>query len=392
MKIGLLTASLSRQGGGIFHALCPLSHSLHRPPEVDVAVFGLQDDATATDSAAWEGLDVTAAPTRGPRQFGFSRDLDLALAEADLDLLHIHGLWTYTSVASRRWADATARPYVITPHGMLDPWAVRNSRWKKILARLLYESAHLRGAACLHALCEGEAQAMRNLGLRNPICVIPNAVELPSGSPTPTASPVVAGAADGPILLYLGRLHPKKGLIQLLNGWRIARDEIGEKMSRWQLVLAGWDQDRHEAELKQLCSALGVARSVHFVGPVFGAKKHALLRAAAALVLPSVSEGLPLAVLEAWSYARPVLLTPECHLSEGIRAGAAISVEPTPLSIAAGIVNLISMPASGRTAMGERGLALLKQRFILSRVVHEIEEVYRWLLAGGPRPGCILLH
>jgi glycosyltransferase involved in cell wall biosynthesis len=392
MRIGLLTPSLSRHGGGIFHALCLLARALHRPPEVEVAVFGLQDDATVADSAAWGGLHVTAAPTRGPKQFGFSRDLDLALANADLDLLHIHGLWTYTSVASRRWADATARPYLITPHGLLNPWALRNRRWKKVLAGLMYESGHLRGAACLHALCEAEARAMRNLGLKSPICVIPNAVELPSASPAPDSTPVVAEAIDGPILLYLGRLHPGKGLMELLNGWQIARQKTGEKMLHWHLVLAGWNHGSHEAELKQLCSALGIARSVHFVGPVFGAKKQALLQGAAALVLPSLSEGLPMTVLEAWSYGRPTLITPACHLSEAIRAGAAIGIEPTPPSIASGIVDLISMPASERAAMGQRGLALLKRRFTLPKVAHDIENVYRWLLAGGSRPGCVLVH
>jgi hypothetical protein len=150
MKVALLMASVSRRGGGIFEAVRILAEALHRPPALKAVVIGAWDDATDQDRPAWGELPVSAAHSRGPRTFGYSKEMDAALAGANVDLLHVHGLWTYTSILSRRWADATARPYIVAPHGMLDPWAVRNSWVRKLLAGLLYERGHLRARpACM---------------------------------------------------------------------------------------------------------------------------------------------------------------------------------------------------------------------------------------------------
>jgi poly(glycerol-phosphate) alpha-glucosyltransferase len=121
------------------------------------------------------------------------------------------------SVASLRWGQATRRACIISPHGMLDPWALEYSRWKKRLALWGYERKHLQTASCLHALSKAEAQAMRAIGLSNPICIIPNGID--------TAPPESVGApswrrripADAKVLLYLGRPDPKKGLPNLLR-------------------------------------------------------------------------------------------------------------------------------------------------------------------------------
>src|SRR5947208_8295710 len=110
---------------------------------------------------------------------GYSSQLVAALITAELDILSTHGLWKYCSVASNAWHRRTGRPYIVHPHGMLERWALQNSKWKKRIAALLYEDRHLRGAACLRALSEAEAQSIRAYGLRNPVCIIPNGVDLP---------------------------------------------------------------------------------------------------------------------------------------------------------------------------------------------------------------------
>lgn len=132
------------------------------------------------------------------------------LESGRLSLLHIHGLWMYPSVACMQWSRGK-RPYLVSPHGMLDGWALRNSAWKKILAARLYENRHLRGAACLNALNESEAASIRAYGLRNPVCIVPNGVDLPDQRPT-------LGGGEK-VCLFLGRLHPKKGLPALLSAW-----------------------------------------------------------------------------------------------------------------------------------------------------------------------------
>src|SRR5207245_2579441 len=251
---------------------------------------------------------------------------------ADLEILSTDGLWKYCSVASRRWHRRTGRPYIVHPEGMLDLWALRNAMWKKRIAALLYEDRHLRGAPCLRALCEAEAKSIRAYGMRNPICVIPNGIDLPElveSSTAETESTVFQTFAQGrKILLYLGRLHPKKNLANLLRAWKQALNSHPSTMENWVLAVAGWDQGGYERRLKHVANEVGLsfadlssqrsevsrqqsaASSVAFLGPRFGADKNACYRACDAFILPSFSEGLPMTVLEAWAYAKPVLMTP----------------------------------------------------------------------------------
>ncbi len=357
MKVGLLLASLSRLNGGISESVRRLTQSLPLP-DGEVRAFGLRDAHTDDDAPLWNPIPIRACDVRGPRAFGYAPDLAPALEAFDPDLTHAAGLWMFPSVVSHRRHQRTQKPYLISPHGMLDGWALRNSAWKKRIAAVAYERAHLRDAACLHALCRAEADAIRSYGLKNPICVIPNGVDLPDlhapPAPPPWADRVPAGA---PVLFFLGRLHPKKGLIPLVEAWSRVR------RSDWRLVIAGWDQGGHGRDISRLARERGVAESVVMLGPLQGAAKTAAYRAAAGFVLSSFSEGLPMTILEAWSCACPVLMTPACNLPEGFESGAAIELETDPDGVADHVRALISLSGTERTAIGLRGRALVGRSF-----------------------------
>src|SRR5207247_56844 len=181
-----------------------------------------------------------------------------------------HGLWKYCSVVSQRWHLRTGRPYIVHPEGMLDSWALRNAMWKKRIAALLYEDRHLRDAPCLRALCEAEAQSIRSYGMRNPICVIPNGIDLPElveSSTLETESPVFRTFAQGrKILLYLGRLHPKKNVANLIRVWKQTLNSHPSAREDWALAIAGWDQAGYERELKTLTSDYGLMAGVQIFG------------------------------------------------------------------------------------------------------------------------------
>jgi poly(glycerol-phosphate) alpha-glucosyltransferase len=367
MTIGILTPSLGYTGGGIATAVRGLARALAGARTAIPRVFGIE---RGDSDSAWKG--ALLCPSSGPAAFGYSPSLLQALRVAKLELLHVHGLWMYPSVAAPCWSGRERKPYIVSPHGMLDSWALRNAAWKKRIAALLYERRSLEGAACLHALTPAEAGAIRAFGLRNPICVIPNGVDLPTGPRPDPPDWARQWPPDTRVLLYLGRLHPKKGLSALLCAWASAR--IWK--NSWRLVLAGWDQNGHAAELEQQCRALKITDSVSFIGPQFGAQKSASYAAAHAFILPSLSEGLPAAVLEAWSHRLPVLMSGQCNLPEGFEAGAALPIEPAPESIASGLRALASMPDSALSEIGKRGRRLVERKFTWSAVAQQLLAVY----------------
>jgi len=386
VRVAILTGSVSRQGGGVSEAIVRLSRALQHLPDMEVHVLGLRDAGTDADAEAWGPVPVTAGRLRGPRAFGYSAAYGPLLTALRPDIVHVHGLWMYASVAALRWTAQTGAVCIVSPHGMLDRWALENSALNKRIAGMLYQNRHLHRSACLHAVGDSEYRSIRAFGLCNPVCVIPNGVDAPVVS---TYAPAWRAAlpADAQILLYLGRLHPKKGLPSLLQAWASAVPPARP----WHLVVAGWDDRGHRADLEAQVKALGLSERVHFVGPQFGADKDATFQAAAAFVLPSMSEGLPVAVLEAWSHGLPVLMTPQCNLPEGYETGAALRIEPSPPMIAQQLARLLAMSRSEMRAMGEAGRRLVAERFAWPMLAADMASVYRWLLRHGTPPGCVRL-
>jgi poly(glycerol-phosphate) alpha-glucosyltransferase len=410
MKIAFLTASVSRNAGGLFESIRCLAKGVFSL-DYPVVVFGVADDHTEADSGAWRPLAVKTFASRGPARLSYAPGLSAALSDYAPDILHSHSLWNHTSMAAGRWYRKTGKPYVVHPHGMLDPWAVRNSYLRKFLAELIFEKSHLQNAACLRALCESEARSFRAYGLKNPVCIIPNGIDLPPPDENG------ATADDGPIgalrtagfktLLYLGRIHPKKGLVNLLHAWRAALDSRPAQRNPWVLAIAGWDEKGHEMELKKLVEELGIPSvklassraalpslapsSVIFLGPQFGGAKAACYRSCHAYILPSFSEGLPMTVLEAWSYGKPVVMTPECNLPEGFVAGAAVHAAPAAASLELGLRQLFEMSDGERRTMGAHGLNLVAGRFGWAKASRDLVAVCRWILGGGAPPEFVQL-
>jgi poly(glycerol-phosphate) alpha-glucosyltransferase len=205
----------------------------------------------------------------------------------------------------------------------------------------------------------------------------------------PWLGKVPAGAK---VLLYLGRLHPKKGLPNLIRAWNEVSGigDLKEGASEWTLVIAGWDQGGHEEELKSLTKDLNIDQRTLFIGPLFGDERDGAYANASAFILPSFGEGVPLAVLEAWANSIPVLMTPQCNLPEGYSAKAAIRIEANPSDIAAGIHELVGLPEHSRIDMGLRGRKLVAERFNWSRIATSMHDVYGWLLGLRPKPGCVV--
>ena len=302
----------------------------------------------------------------------------------------------HPGTTARKCAVRTGCPLVISPHGMLEPWALNHSRLKKRLAALLFEDKNLREAGCLHALCAAEADNFRRYGLENPIAIIPNGVDMPEIGKPPVADDAMvekfSGMKGRHRILFLSRLHPKKGLSNLLQAWsKIQKAESRKrKAEEWVLAIAGAGQPAYELELRTLVKNYALEKNVVFVGAVYGEDKRQVLAAADAFVLPSFSEGFSVAILEAAAAGLPVLLTPECNFPELVKSGAAVEISSQPSAIEAGLRKIMELSEGQRKDMGRRGLELVKQSYTWPSIAGRMVEVYRWLLGSGTKPECVV--
>ena len=363
----------------MFESVKGLCAALEAGAKVRPEVFAGEDEFTRVDRSSWKGVQLhIALPALG----GIGRSLRLfrELNELSFDIAHLHGIWGPASRAMALWKTRRQKvPYLISPRGMLEPWALQSgSISAKKLGWILWQGRLLRQATCIHALCEPEAASIADLKLGRPICVIPNGVALPD---EPKGPPSVS-----PTLLFLGRIHPKKGLAELLTAFaKVEADRRGD----WRVVIAGWDDGGHLSALQRLAGRLGIEASVEFPGAVYGDEKDRLFRQSTAFILPSHSEGLPMSVLEAWSYGRPAVISTECHLDIGYERGAAIRADADVTSIEQGLRDLFSKTSAELAAMGKNGRNLVAEKFTWESVAEQFALVYDWML-GGPKPDCVI--
>lgn len=309
------------------------------------------------------------------------RELAVTLSDGCGDLLHGHGVWHpvnhWTAWASRRWNI----PLVIQPRGMLEPWAIQHKGWKKRLALRLYQQRDLATAQVLVATAEKEYGNLRALGLRQPIAIIPNGVQLPAANELP-ARTLTAGVQR--TVFFLGRVYPVKGLLNLIEAWA----QVGP--IGWRLRIAGPDETSHLAEVLALAREAGVSETIEYVGEVDGADKTAMYESADLFVLPSFTENFGLVVAEALAHGLPVITTQGTPWADlpAFGCGWWIPIGVDPLANA--LREAMALSDDERAAMGARGLVYVR-RYDWSVIAEDMAAVYRWVLGHGAQPDCVRL-
>lgn len=295
MKVLHYIPSLSRTAGGLYYSVSGLSKSLSTLG-VGVSVIGGANKHFEEDRHIWGDLPLY------PHSLRFSYALDFRvfreIKRQRPDLLHIHGIWCAASMYGR-FATLLGIPVVVSPRGMLDPWILSRKSTVKAIHALALEKPLLT-KAYFHALNDAEKDAGIGFlpSLRDRTFVIPN------GIPGGLEHEPVKSTRD---VLYIGRLHEKKQVLQLIEAWK-RRESTDQN-----LVIAGWGDSDYEERVKQ---AVQGASNVRFVGPLYGDAKLAALQSSQFFILPSLSEGLPMAVLEALQHGCIPILTDGCNLPE----------------------------------------------------------------------------
>lgn len=314
-------------------------------------------------------------PSRWSRLSG--RDAGGAIGRQliECEIVHLHGLWDPLLVQVANAARTRNLPYVIAPHGMVDPWSLSQKAWKKRLALTLRYRRLLNAARFVHALNEAEAQFVRDLNVVAPVRIIPNGVFLEEISPPQQENEDFLrhrfGWSGANTLLFLGRLHWKKGLDILAEAFA----ELAKSHPEARLVVAGPDDGQRQA-FEQRIASLGLAERVALPGPIYGSDKYAALRAAAMFVLPSRQEGFSIAILEALACGTPVVISEACHFPEVATHGAGEILDLNPAHHATAYARLLDAPEL-RVTIGAAGRDLVSTKYTWDSIARLSVAVYQ---------------
>ena len=326
-----------------------------------------------------DGVPVTYFPVRFPHRLHRAPAMGRALRRrvGGFDLVHLHSLFLWPTAAAARAAERAGVPYLVAPRGMLVPDLVaRQGRWRKRLWLWAVERRTLEHAAALHVTGALEASEAARFGYHLPrIVEVPNGLDATELILQPGATPsakIADQISSGVDLLFLGRVSWKKGLDRLLPALPL--------LPGARLVVAGNDEENLIPKLEAQARELDVAERVHFVGPVAGADKAALLAAARCFVLPSYSENFGNAVLEAMAVGLPVVVTPEVGLATTVEETGAGRVVPGESTLWAAALAELLANETLRLELGKRGRAVVEERFGWAAIAARMAEVYRELV------------
>ncbi len=321
----------------------------------------------------------TCKPDSWIKSFKGSKALKNYIYSSNPDLFHGHALWQLPVHFMARSAQIKNIPYIISPRGMLEPGALKFSRWKKRVAGLGFQNKNLALAACIHATGELEAKNMRNYGLKNPIAIIPNGLTV---NALPESIECKESKGGSRYVVFMSRIHPKKGLKFLVEAWA----ELQHIYPEWTLIIAGSNENNYENRLKFQAQKQAVFHRIKFAGPVFGAGKKELLERADLFVLPSLSENFGIVVAEALASGTPVITTKETPWEdlEHYRCGWWIQTGKSALTHA--LKSAMELPPEERSLMGRRGHSLIRDKYAISSVSEKMIFLYEWIVHKSSKP------
>lgn len=302
----------------------------------------------------------------------------LAKAAAEAAVIHNHGLWLMPNLYTEWAVRGTKCVLIVSPRGTLSPVARARSRNRKDVMWALGQRQAVVRADCLHATSEAELLDIRRAGFRQPVAVIPNGFGLPSLGDQ-GVQPAVPRR-----LLYLGRIHPIKGLDDLIHAW----NAIAAGRDGWELHLVGPGEPAHVAAVQALI--LGTAaRGVVLRGAAYGAEKSLEYRRASVFVLPSRSENFGMTVAEALAHGVPAIVSKGAPWQglEDRRCGWWVDHGVEPL--AAALREAIALSDSARAEAGARGRAWISESFAWPAIGRQMRSVYDWLCGSDTKPDCV---
>jgi len=382
MKILMVIPALGNVYGGPTKVVLDLAES--------VGKLGVSVDIVATNANGFTVIDVPlnkwiTEKNYRVQYFPYLKFLDYKFTGSmtkwlfhnvsDYDIVHTNAIFSYPVLAAHLACQFRRVPYIATPHGMMEPWALAYKAWKKKFYFILFEKPSLQKANAIQMIASTEARDISTLNLKTPLVFVPNGINSRDFESLPSAElfyEQFPKTRNKILIIFLGRIDPKKGLDLLSTAFAKAH----EKFPETHLIVAGPDNTGFLPTAESYFSEAGCKDSVTFTGMLTGAIKYAALAAANIYVAPSYSEGFSMSVLEGMATGLPCVITTGCNFPEAAEAEAASVVDINAEQIANALIGLLQDPIQAKN-MGDRARQFILENYTWDRVALKLISVYQ---------------
>lgn len=358
LRVFLASASFKLEQGGPAYSVGRLAGAL--------AANGHKILVWAPDGSATRALELDPSHT----VMAATGDLSDALASQSFDVVHDNGLWVPYGARLARACETQQIPRLLSIRGMMQPWAWQHRRWKKRIAWALYQRRAVTSAALLHATSHEEVACVaKQMPGRTPV-LIANGIDVPEAAAA--QKPAIHGTRTA---LFLGRLHPVKGLPLLVEAWRAVRPE------GWRLQIVGPGDDGYRADLARQVAAAGLVDQISISGAVSGAAKDAHYHAASLFILPSHTENFGISIAEAMAHAVPVITTTGTPWQVLRDDDMGWWVPTDSDNLAAALASATTLPASQLDDKGQRSRQWVAGHLHWPAIAKQFADAYADILA-----------
>jgi len=377
MKILYLSSNISNEAGGYAESSFLLREKLDMLKNNDVYLFGFwRSKNYKLNYILSDKINIFSDGLISKFPFSFLYLKKMFLFRPNL--IDVQGLWSSASLFNLIYNKLRPTPYVVTPRGMLEKWALNQSYFKKLIYYHLIEKYHLKNAACLRATSDMEMNTFKKLGFKNKIINIPNSIKIPKIN-------LKFKIKKKKRILFLNKINKKKGISELLNAWK----HIHNKYLDWELVICGFDENGYKDKMIKLSNELKLNRVV-WKDSVLGKDKYNLFRSSDLFVLLSHSENFGLSIAEALSFGLPVITTTNTPWKDLKKYNCGWCIDLKMKKIIKTMEKAICLNPKKKISMGKRGRAWIERDFSDQSIAPKLQSAYNWILNKGPKPKKII--
>lgn len=368
--------SIDRTSGGVGSYMQLLSKELGRLVDLHIITHASENELSIDNAQIHYIQDAHFLFSKARREFNQIID------EIKPDIFHTNCCWLPLSALTLLWAKKKGYKTIYTPHGMLEPWILkRNYLWKKFPAMLLYQKKALRMTDIIHSTAESEKLNIQKLNLNSQLAVIPNGIDIREIQLKPMWE-------KNKRILFLSRIHPKKGINFLIEAAAILRNQLED----YEILIAGEGDESYINDLKDLAKKKGVSNIVQFIGGVYGEEKWNLYKTSDIFVLPTYSENFGIVVAEALASGTPVITTKGTPWEELNTHNCGWWTEIGTEATTQALEDFLSKSAMSLQQMGLNGRRLVEENYAMPVIAQKMLRLYEWVLHGGEKPEFVYLQ